>query len=265
MPVDVVHWNPRARLGTTTPLKKIRRRRRVNNFGDLLGPIIVAELVRRRGLIERPERSRLLAVGSIMRLARDGDVIWGIGVNGKSLGTPLPFTTVDVRAVRGPLTRDVLLSHGVDVAAVFGDPGLLVGELWSRDELAAGGTTHEVTIVPNLHDYEKLAADPRVVDPTSPIMEVLSTIARSQLVVGSSLHGIVVAEALGVPARLISSRTEPMFKYEDYFRGTGRDAPEPADNVEGAIERGGAPGPVWDSRALLDAFPSDLWTQPHER
>ena len=60
--------------------------------------------------------------------------------------------------------------------------------------------------------------------------------------VSSSLHGIVIAEAYGVPAVLVASSTEPVFKYEDYYAGTGRELPAPAatwrDGRDAARQRG---------------------------
>jgi pyruvyltransferase len=100
-----------------------------------------------------------------------------------------------------------------------------------------------------------------VLSPRAPLARVLRGIAHSELVVGSSLHGVIVAEALGVPARAVRSHAEPSLKYEDYFLATGRDPDEVvAGSVEEARERGGAPPPAWDPAPLLASFPADLWT-----
>ena len=236
-------------------------RGRTNNFGDLLGPLIVHELLTRKGLdVSRPSSSaRLLSVGSVMRLARDGDTIWGAGVNGKSLNDEYEFTHLDVRAVRGPLTRDFLEARGVSAPAVFGDPGLLVGHLWSRDDLRRGWPREDVIFVPNLNDLDCGDFSGVVLDPRRPLWECLGRIAASDFVVSSSLHGVVVAESLGIPARLVASRTEPLFKYEDYYRGSGRDLVTPAVDVASALRMGADRPPAWDPKPLMDAFPSDLW------
>lgn len=260
-PVEVVHWNPQRPIFSGRVGRRIPLRRPLNNFGDLLGPVIVAELVRRRGLASGAHASRrLLAVGSILKLARDGDTIWGIGANGKSLNDTFDFQRLDVRAVRGPLTRAFLEERGIAAPAVFGDPGLLVGELWTREELRGGAERRSLTVIPNLNDLPSYdPAQSGLVVPTDPLWSVLARIAASDLVVGSSLHAIVVAESLGLPARLIESGAEPSFKYEDYYRGSGRDGYRPATSVEEAVALGGEPTPEWDSQALLAAFPNDLW------
>jgi pyruvyltransferase len=260
--VNVVHWNPSrsvvsGRLGKLIPIKKP-----INNFGDLLGPMIVDRIVELKGLRraddERDEK-RLLAVGSILRLARTGDVIWGIGANGKSLDGAFPFDSLDVRAVRGPMTADFLRRKGIAVPDIFGDPGLLVGRLWNIDHWQGSRNTRDVTVIPNLNDAKSKVCDSRFIDPRSEVSSVLKAISSSRFVTGSSLHAIVVAESFGIPARLVRSDKEPEFKYLDYYRGTGRSEYTPASSIEEAIDMGGEMPPEWDSEPLLNAFPDDLW------
>jgi pyruvyltransferase len=79
--------------------------------------------------------------------------------------------------------------------------------------------------------------------------------------VGSSLHAIVVAESLGIPARVIASRAEHPFKYEDYYRGTGRRGVEAAQSMKEAVAMGGRDLPHFDADGLIAAFPVDLWAE----
>jgi pyruvyltransferase len=89
----------------------------------------------------------------------------------------------------------------------------------------------------------------------------LQRIAASRFVVGSSLHGIVIAESLGIPARVIASAAEHPFKYEDYYLGTGRHDVEAAGSVREAVAMGGRDLPEFDAGSLIAAFPADLWAQ----
>lgn len=259
MGVELVHWNPRRPISPNRIARLLPIRRPVDNFGDLLGPRIVARIVQQRGLMEPDAHRRLVSVGSVLHLTRAGDVIWGTGVNGKSLDKPLESQDLDVRAVRGPRTRAFLHERGIGAPDVYGDPGLLLGHLWTREELAGDAGPHELAVVPNLHDWHALRHRAHVVNPRDQVDRVLRRIASARLVVGSSLHGVVVAESLGIPARLVASSTEPRFKYDDYYEGSGRSGIEIADDVDEALRMGGAAGPSWDPRVLLDAFPEDLW------
>ena len=77
--VDVAAWNPVRSTGRWG--RRSLRARPLANFGDLLGPLIVRELVTELGLRPARERRRLLAIGSVLHFGRAGDVVWGAGRN----------------------------------------------------------------------------------------------------------------------------------------------------------------------------------------
>jgi pyruvyltransferase len=257
--VEVVHWNPRrpvvpGKLGRLVPV-----RRRVNNFGDLIGPALVERILAARGIDQaRGSVRRLLTVGSILHLAAPGDVVWGSGINGKEAYLP-PDLGLDVRAVRGPITHRLLREAGIAAPRVFGDPALLWSRFWPREGYA-DGERRAVGFVPNLHDWARHRDDPRTIAPQGDLHTIAGQIARCDLVVATSLHGIVLAESFGIPARLVPPSAEPMHKYHDYYAGTGREEFRVAASVDEAVEVGGVRPPVWDDDALLAAFPLDLWT-----
>ncbi|MBF4572937.1 polysaccharide pyruvyl transferase family protein [Herbiconiux sp. VKM Ac-1786] len=259
--VELVHWNP-TRQVVSGRLGRYLPKRPVNNFGDLLGPVIVERILQKRGIDPQsaPADRRLLAIGSILHFAEEGDTVWGIGANGKRLDDEMPFTTLDVRAVRGPLTRDYLSRLGIAAPEVYGDPGLLVGHLWDRAELAKGRKASDYIVLPNFHDYRSAKHSSHLVNPKAPLWDVIGRIAASSFVVGSSLHAMIIAESLGIPARLVVSGTEPIFKFDDYYRGTGRPGAEPAETVAEALRMGGQQAPDWSPDPLLESFPADLWT-----
>ena len=259
--VELVHWNPARPVLPTRIGRRLPFRRPVNNFGDLLGPEIVAAILAQRGIRSEDAvaERRLLSVGSVLRLAGDGDVVWGTGVNGKSLDQPYAFTTLDVRAVRGPLTREFLLGRGQDVPEVYGDPGLLTGLLWPRETVRRPQWATGTLVVPNLNDWSSYRRGPDVMDPRSDLPTCIARIASADFVTGSSLHAIVLAESFGIPARFIASGHEPAFKYEDYYLGSGRSGYHPARSIALAMELGGEVPPVWSADPLLEAFPADLW------
>jgi pyruvyltransferase len=207
-----------------------------------------------------PLGRRLVGIGSIMHFARNGDVVWGAGVNGKADEALFTATELDIRAVRGPLTRDFLERRGIPAPAVFGDPALLLPAYLPQLREWTADRTHALTIVPNLNDLPGYPERPELLNPRSPLMLCLERIARSRFVVGSSLHGIIIAEALGVPARLVTSPKEHRLKYEDYFLGTGRGATNAASSLDQALREGSAADPLdFSTEPLARAFPRDLW------
>ena len=76
------------------------------------------------------------------------------------------------------------------------------------------------------------------------------------------MHGVIVAEALGIGARAVRASVDKEFKYRDYYAGTGRPEVEIAATVAEALSMGACSPPVWSSDLLLDAFPADLWRSP---
>lgn len=268
-PVEAVHWNPRK---WRVPGLGTRFGPRLNNFGDLLGPLVVERMARRERLLDvpppAPPHSRLLSVGSVIHFGRDGDVVWGSGVNGKMDASRYLFRDLDVRAVRGPKTRAFLQSRGIETPPVYGDPGLLVADMFPEYGLRSRVRTRSVVVIPNLNDIGTVPArySSHVVNPTEGLVRCLHAIAESDYVVASSLHAIVIADSLGIPNRLVASRAENPFKYEDYYLGTGRDPIEPSRSVEEALARVAvAPALSWDPEPLSRAFPRDLWTDADSR
>lgn len=255
--VEVVNWNPRrsfvlGRTGLSLP-----RRQRVKNFGDVLSPVIVEQMLTRFGWTESaPRASRLLAVGSIMHFSRDGDTVWGSGVNGKVPIGEIRSRNLSVRAVRGPRTAEVLSALGISIREVYGDPALLAPSLLALSR--SSEQVYPVTCIPNLNDAKAWRSMPGFVDPRGHYRDVIQRIAASEIVVSSSLHGLVIADALGVPASWMVSKSEPNFKYLDYLEGTGRSGEHPNTTLSRAFDNP-LPSLKWDQEPLVRSFPIDIW------
>lgn len=236
------------------------------NFGDSLAGEIVRALVSRLAPWDTPQRPRrLLSLGSIMHFAQPYDTVWGTGINDK-IDERIGSSKLDVRAVRGPKTRAALRKLGVAVPEVYGDPALLLPELFPESVAWTKNKQYEYSIIPNLNDAAEHAAIQGFVSPLAPVWDVVRRIAQSEFVVASSLHAIIIAEALGVPVRPFVSGSETRFKYDDYAMGTGRAPLAFADTPQEALGLGPIEPLSFDSAPLLQAFPADLWrTPPHSQ
>lgn len=262
------YWDPRR--NRLPIVRRFEIGPRVGNFGDLLGPLIVRRILdglSRTGVAGAGARThRVFALGSVLHFARDGDTIWGTGVNGKVPAEQHRFSTLDVRAVRGPLTRQWLATRkGIDAAEVYGDPALLLPALLPEAKEWATSKKRTLGVVPNFHDVATYGAHPGFIDPRREPMAVLEDIVRSERIAASSLHGVVVAEAFGIPAVLMPSKTESPFKYLDYAQGTGRPSLAEAaglDAAEATPQRDEPALANWDPAPLLAAFPVDRLTRP---
>ena len=81
-------------------------------------------------------------------------------------------------------------------------------------------------------------------------------------VVSSSLHGIILAEAYGIPAVFLSEgRSEEILKYYDWYFSTGRSNVRMANTLVEALDM--EPMEVPDlskmQESIMEAFPYDLW------
>lgn len=236
------------------------------NFGDYLSLVIVEQCLRQSGHTladETSRQARMFAIGSILHYARDADVIWGSGINGRPGQDDLNrrVQTLDVRAVRGPRTQEVLRRRGLSVPDVFGDPALLLPQLFPGRFKRR--RTRPWIFVPNLHDIRMIDhASGNVVSPLGSWNRRIEAILEADLVLASSLHGLVVAEAYGIPARYVRlSDGESEFKYRDYYEGTGRFDVEFASSLEQGREMGGAVPLNYNHAALMSSFPIDLWRE----
>jgi pyruvyltransferase len=235
------------------------------NFGDFLSRVIVDLMLGTQGCTLGDETHRafqLLAVGSVLHFASDGAVVWGSGVNGKIAVEKHRFKRLDVRAVRGPLTREFLVNRGIPAPDVYGDPGLLLPWLAPKRFKRVQGKGPG--FVPNLNDLAYLdRSDANGVPAISPLdswNRCVAAILQHDLILASSLHGLIIAEAYGIPARYVRlSEEENLFKYRDYYAGTGRPNFGFARSIAEGLEMGGEALPRFDPGPLMRAFPFDLW------
>lgn len=212
------------------------------NFGDAINRRIVARATGRRVEWGRIDTVDMLAIGSVLgfegtirRLRgpmEDHPLIWGSGLL-TDPGDALDGIRVGPRclAVRGPLTAARLA--GFD--GVQGDAGLLCPRVLPFDGARAG-----IAYVPHHGQWKnpgKLEAlqaeglriiDVRAADP----WDVVAQIAGCGMVLSASLHGLVVADAYGIPNIWVAANDwmarDGAFKFNDYFASVGR-------RVEGAV------------------------------
>jgi pyruvyltransferase len=237
------------------------------NFGDYLSiklvERIVEEPIERYNKKNHYTQQKLLAIGSIISMAEEGDIIWGSGVSGKVLNLDsYHFKNLDVRAVRGPLTRKFLMDNfNIDCPAVYGDPALLIPYFFPEFKKSER-PKYDYIIIPHYSEEFLFPKEkyPNAVYPTEPWDEVINKILDSKFVISSSLHGIVVAEAFGIPARLLKiTFNERLFKYCDYYFGTNRPDFKYATSVQEALQMGGEKPFQCDLKKLYHAFPFDFW------
>ncbi len=236
------------------------------NFGDALSEALTERILGHKvRVVEDPfcGEKKFLGMGSILNYAQDNDVVWGSGVNGKAPPHAYRFTNLDVRAVRGPLSRKFLLERGIACPEVYGDPTLLFPMLFPEFKRAEN-PSREYVIVSHFSDESLFLSDPHLVSAKEPWDQVVSKILDSKFVISSALSGVIVAESFGIPSRLLIvenvNNTETLFKYQDYYFGTNRFDFNYATSVEEALNMGAEPLPECDLQKLYEAFPFDYFS-----
>ena len=236
------------------------------NIGDYVAYDLVKRVLAMKGKLIKDKQdptTKLVSVGSVLHFARNDDALWGTGFNQKMGEKLIQFDRLDVRAVRGPLTRKFLMDRNIDVPEVYGDPALLLPYFYSR-ELMEKPDKKDYIIINHMNDdmaqyagYEK-----DLVTPMQYPGSFIEAIVNSKRVISSSLHGVIIAEAYGIPAIFYDSGSgESMFKYEDYYQGTGRTDIPKVSNLEEGISMALTTPPDFTgiTRKLYQAFPFDLW------
>ncbi|MEI9896731.1 MAG: polysaccharide pyruvyl transferase family protein [Chthoniobacter sp.] len=228
------------------------RHSQYTNFGDELNFHLLGAIVGHTVHIVRDSRisPKLLAIGSVLSTwhARPGDVVWGAGYRGDG---PVAHRDLDIRAVRGPMTACHLAEVGYPPISCFGDPALLLPRFFSFP-IGGGGigfVAHHQDPLPN--DF--------AIDVRRPPLEVVAAIAACDRVISSSLHGIIVAEAYGIPAILASGLEvrNARIKFDDYYASTGRYTPPPISFSSATLADAPEKPRMPDLDALLAAFPHD--------
>jgi hypothetical protein len=199
------------------------------NFGDWIGPYLVHAITGRQPIqANRPgTRQRILfSVGSIIgRINQDNVDVWGSGLmrplTTKEIQARKHLKGIKIHAVRGKLSRRELQeSLGWKVPEVYGDPALLLPDVLKPEQLPH----NEIAVVPHYVHLPKINRESisgRIVDVRSDVRSVVEELAGAKAVVSSSLHGLIIAQAYGVPWVWLDVTDHKLgggdFKFEDFF------------------------------------------------
>jgi pyruvyltransferase len=171
--------------------------------------------------------SDVVSVGSILQMLPEDyrGVILGSGLIWPEQRR---FPHARILALRGVLTRDLLDAPG---STPLGDPGLLARRLIPK----LPAKTATLGVIPHYADkrdsritswLERFAGEARFIDVEREPSAVLHDIASCEHVISSSLHGLICADALGVPNTwaVFSDRVVGGgFKFADYASAVGRE------------------------------------------
>lgn len=174
------------------------------NFGDVLTPLLFERIAGIQLQWVEREEAELFAIGSIAELIPRGYCGLVLGT-GCMFEAPIELDTANVLALRGVLTARLA---GIR-PPLYADLGLLAADLAPkvRRDIPFGTV--------------RAGGDPRppigvLLDPLGDPEEMIAKAAHCQAIVSSSLHGIILADSLGIRNMWDPWPTDVTFKFRDY-------------------------------------------------
>lgn len=194
------------------------------NLGDLLSPIIFRHFsgIKTTRISARYYyNSHFLAIGSILNRANKFSIIWGSGfIKENSILSQSPKK---ILSVRGPKTREQLLKMGFQCPEIYGDPALLMPQIYFpnlKKKYKLGIIPHYVDynseIFENQNDDSILIINVRNSNP----FEVINKILECENIASSSLHGLILSDTYQIPNIWFKISNDIIggdFKYIDYY------------------------------------------------
>ena len=254
-----------------------------SNFGDQITPWLIEMMTGRPvyNTMGYPQAGQaVMAAGSIITgMNRSDMTVWGSG-----LISPLDDSRAAVlqgreprkiTAVRGEFTRAELTTKlGWEVPTTFGDPALLVSTYFkphSRPE-----SSKLPALVPHYAHRNLLPENSEengfeIIDVRKTPEIVVAQIANASSIVSTSLHGLIIAQAYGVPWTWLRIKDQELigndFKFKDFFSTIDESqvsavettkADAPSVNILDMVAAASLPQSRYSTDALIEAFPYEL-------
>ena len=204
---------------------------KTNNWGDKLSPIIfeyisgITPMAVNMSFNNHENEDVYLIVGSVLEQADACSIIWGPGF----IREDHKFKQIpkEICAVRGPLSEKKLVEQGCK-CGVYGDPALLYPRFYTpktEKKYKLGIIPHYVESGSIFLNKFKNDSDILIINIQDGINEFIDRVCSCELIVSSSLHGIIAADAYKIPSIWIELSSKVIgdgFKFRDYFLSVNR-------------------------------------------
>ncbi len=240
------------------------------NFGDAMSPMVVAKLSGQEVCPADMWNADMMAIGSVFyrgdyfmgdwarndlghrlkcmawamnRHVSRPIVVWGSGfLQYPPFKKPCFNRKLDIRALRGKYTRKILEGYGLislDTQVAYGDPGLLFADLFGIN----ANPKYDLGIIPHKYDTERgwlsklgevftrISVNAKLINVADQPIKVVSEISECEKIISSSLHGLIVADSLGISnchmtvSTLGHSQRDYELKFLDYYSAYGVSMP----------------------------------------
>lgn len=188
------------------------------NFGDILTPYILDYFGIKYEFSTKHYDA--ISTGSIATYAKNNTTVLGSGIISSN---DVLNINANWKFVRGPLTRNKIISSGGYCPPIYGDPGLLLPLLCEESN-----KEYEIGVVPHYIDYDVV----KQMYPNYKIINLLhdnplnvaKEITKCRKIISSSLHGIICAHSYNIPAAWVKFSNKLVgddIKFYDYYLSVG--------------------------------------------
>lgn len=199
-----------------------------NNIGDALNPFLFEKIFGKvPHNIKYSINSGIFPVYSFIGSVLDNSGVRNLQVLGSGFRnekSTLNIKPRKVHACRGPLTRKKLMDLGVDdVPEVYGDPAILLPKCFD----IKAEKKYEMGLIPHYVDQGltsveiyKNQENVKYIDVLSNMTEFISGIKSCEFTISSSLHGVILSQAYGIPSVWVKFSNKVgggNFKFRDYY------------------------------------------------
>lgn len=165
----------------------------------------------------------VVGIGSVISVPNSAKArIWGSGIVKKDdkISKGLFY------AVRGKYTQKRLQELGFKAPEAIGDPALLLPLVYIPKTIKK----YQIGVIPHYIHYEsikeKIKNDKiKIINLTNSIEQVIEEIYSCEYTISTSLHGIIVSQAYGIPSLWYTYSNKKLFgdnvKFCDYFSSVG--------------------------------------------
>jgi len=221
------------------------------NYGDALNLLLLNKLFSKKGYKIIPKRyifssyynckENLQFIGSVLGEANKNSIIWGTGAISKDV--KIKEHPKKVLAVRGPLTRNLLLDQGIECPVVYGDPALLLPQFYNPSI----EPVHRTGLIPHYADQNKDIVKTLKSESSVHYIDILLSRSRlkqsiykewkyfideicsCEVILSSSLHGLIIGDAYKKPTLWLKFGDDVLgndFKFYDYYASMGINSEE---------------------------------------
>lgn len=206
-----------------------------NNFGDVLAPLMIERLFGKKTEYSDPWLADMISIGSLVDVYSVRKIIclrkfmraiafykpiaiWGSGFLYEH--HYFMWRKLAPTLLRGKKTQERLGNPQLPL----GDPGLIADRLLDKRIIKK----YNYGVIPHYSDYhspyihalKEMLPESLIINVKEPVLDVIEKISQCEIVISTSLHGLIVADSFGIPN--VWARTDNIllgddYKFKDYY------------------------------------------------